>query len=58
MHGVRRHACLESTIPSVIGHSSVFLFFFASVIVSNTEVIACRLVDLEDSYAFSRTELC
>lgn len=53
------HACLELTIPSVIGHSFfVFCFFvFASVIVSNTEVIACRIVDLEDSYAFSRTGL-
>lgn len=50
------HACLDLTIPSVIGYS--FVFLFASVIVSNTEVIACRLVDLEDLNAFSRIGLC
>lgn len=40
---VDRHACLELTIPSVIGHSCVF----TSVVVSKTERIACR-IDLED----------
>lgn len=42
---VDRHACLELTIPSVIGHSCVF----TSVVVSKTETIACR-IDLEDSW--------
>lgn len=46
------HACLELTISSVIGHGFGFFSLFASVIVGKTEVIACRIVDLEDSNVF------